>query len=228
MNRQVLLIEDEPGLVMTLSDRLESEGFAVESCGDGETGLQRGSSGAFDLIILDLMLPRLGGLDVCRRLRQSGVGTPVLMLTARGEVVDKVVGLRIGADDYVTKPFDMSELMARIEALLRRAPKTAAAECNAYRFGAVTVDFRSGLVTRDGNSVALSAREFHLLRYLIQHRGAIVSRDDLLREVWEYEARITTRTVDVHVAWLRQKLEASPKNPEYLLTVRGLGYKFAG
>jgi len=228
MERRILLIEDEPGLVLTLTDRLEREGYAVESATDGDTGLARASSGAFDLIILDLMLPRRSGLDVCRQLRQSGVETPILMLTARSQVVDKVVGLQLGGDDYLTKPFDMMELLARVEALLRRAARGPAAAGAVHSFGPVRVDFRSAEVTRDGQPVVLSAREFQLLRYLIENRGRVVSREELLKDVWGYHALPSTRTVDVHMAWLRQKLEANPKHPEFILTLRGLGYKFAG
>ncbi len=228
MNPRILLIEDEPGLVLTLTDRLEGEGYQVESRGDGQSGLERAATGAFDLILLDLMLPRRSGLDVCRKLRQAGVGTPILMLTARSQVVDKVVGLQLGADDYLTKPFEMVELLARIEALLRRAARAPAAAGAVYSFGAVRVDFKSADVTRDGQPVALSAREFQLLRYLLENRGRVISRDELLKEVWGYHALPSTRTVDVHMAWLRQKLEANPKRPEFILTLRGLGYKFAG
>lgn len=210
---------------MTLTDRLQGEGYFVESRTDGETGLEQALSGAWDLILLDVMLPRKSGLDVCRKLRQAGIETPVLMLTARSQVVDKVVGLQIGADDYLTKPFDMMELLARIEALLRRVP--AKLPSSSYRFGGVSVNFKSAEVTRDGLPVQLSAREFHLLCYLIEHRGSVVSRDELLTEVWGYDALPSTRTVDVHMAWLRQKLEPNPKHPEYILTLRGLGYKFA-
>jgi two-component system alkaline phosphatase synthesis response regulator PhoP len=228
VEQRILLIEDEPGLVMTLTDRLVGEGYLVESCLDGDSGLGQASGGTYDLILLDVMLPRKSGLDVCRQLRQNGVDTPILMLTARSQVVDKVVGLQLGADDYLTKPFDMMELLARVGALLRRAPKAASNNPLSYRFGQVQVNFKSGEVVRDGNPVALSAREFHLLRYLIDHRGAVVSREELLTEVWGYEAMPETRTVDVHMAWLRQKLEPNPKHPEFILTLRGLGYKFAG
>jgi two-component system alkaline phosphatase synthesis response regulator PhoP len=228
VEQRILLIEDEPGLVMTLTDRLVGEGYLVESCQDGDSGLGQASGGTYDLILLDVMLPRKSGLDVCRQLRQSGVDTPILMLTARSQVVDKVVGLQLGADDYLTKPFDMMELLARVGALLRRAPKAASNNPLSYKFGQVQVNFKSGEVVRDGNPIALSAREFHLLRYLIDHRGAVVSREELLTEVWGYEAMPETRTVDVHMAWLRQKLEPNPKHPEFILTLRGLGYKFAG
>jgi two-component system alkaline phosphatase synthesis response regulator PhoP len=228
MERKILLVEDEPGLVMTLTDRLRAEGYEVESATDGETGLARASSGEFDLMILDVMLPRKSGFDVCRKLRQIGNTVPILMLTARGQVVDKVVGLQLGADDYLTKPFDMMELLARLEALLRRAPGSPAQTAASYQFGAVRVDFRSAEVTRSSKPVSLTAREFQLLHYLIDHRGATLSRDELLSEVWGYDAVPSTRTVDVHMAWLRQKLEKNPKYPEFILTVRGLGYKFAG
>jgi two-component system, OmpR family, alkaline phosphatase synthesis response regulator PhoP len=226
--KRILLIEDEAGLVMTLADRLQSEGYVVDSRADGDSGLEEASSGAYDLIVLDLMLPRKSGVEVCRRLRLAGIETPVLMLTARGQVVDKVVGFQTGADDYVTKPFDMMELLVRIQALLRRAPRTSAAAPASFRFGDVQVDFRSAEVKRNGEPVNLSAREFQLLRYLVEHRGSLITRDQLLTEVWGYESLPSTRTVDVHMAWLRQKLEANPRHPEYLLTIRGLGYRFNG
>jgi two-component system alkaline phosphatase synthesis response regulator PhoP len=225
---RVLLVEDEPGLRLTLSDRLVSDGYAVETAGDGEAGLSQASTGAFDLIILDVMLPRMNGFDVCREVRQRGVTTPILMLTARGQVVDRVVGLKLGADDYLTKPFETIELMARLEALLRRTQAGAQPGGDVYRFGDVVVDFRRTEVTRAGQVVDLSAREFKLLKHFIEHRGATISRDELLSQVWGYDEMPLTRTVDVHVAGLRQKIEANPKNPEYVLTIHGLGYKFAG
>jgi len=225
---RVLLIEDEAGLRLTLSDRLVSEGYSVETASDGETGLASASSGGHDLIVLDVMLPRMNGFDVCREVRQRGVTTPILMLTARGQVVDKVVGLKLGADDYLTKPFETIELMARLEALLRRVPSGAQPGGGVYRFGGVVVDMRRVEVTRGGEPVELSAREFKLLRYFIEHRGAALSRDALLAEVWGYDEMPLTRTVDVHVAGLRQKIESNPKSPEFVLTVHGLGYKFAG
>jgi two-component system alkaline phosphatase synthesis response regulator PhoP len=224
---RLLLVEDEPGLVMTLTDRLAAEGYEVVSAVDGETGLQRASTETFDLVLLDGMLPGRDGFDVCRTLRQRNVTTPILMLTARGQVVDRVVGLKLGADDYMVKPFEMAELLARVEALLRRVPP-AAAQTEAYQFGDVHVDFRKAEVTRNGDQVDLSAREFKLLKYFIEHRGATLSRDELLNEVWGYNAMPSTRTVDVHIAWLRQKLEANPRRPEYIHTIHGLGYKFTG
>ncbi len=227
MNERILLVEDEAGLRLTLSDRLAREGYEVETAADGEAALTAATEKPFDLILLDLMLPRKNGLDVCRDLRQRGYATPILMLTARGQTVDKVVGLKLGADDYLTKPFEMPELLARIEALLRRAsqPPVHAA---IHRFGPVQVDLRRTQVLRDGKPVSLSAKEFQLLRYFIEHRGETLSRDRLLSSVWGYEGTLSTRTVDVHVAWLRQKLEADPKQPQLILTVHGLGYKFAG
>lgn len=224
---RLLLIEDEPGLVLTLTDRLSREGYAVETAADGESGLARAAAEGFDLVLLDVMLPGRNGFDVLRELRRRGVETPVILLTARGQIVDKVVGLKLGADDYVTKPFDMTELLARIEVRLRRLP-AADRLPDAYRFGDVRVDFRRAEVTREGRPLELSAREFQLLRYFIEHRGATLSREELLNEVWGYHAMPSTRTVDVHVAWLRQKVERTPRHPQFILTVHGLGYKFAG
>ncbi|MPY87335.1 MAG: response regulator [Luteitalea sp.] len=230
MIKRILLIEDEPGLVLTLSDRLAREGYAVQAAQDGEAGLAKAAAEPFDLILLDVMLPRRNGLDVCRDLRQRGVETPIIMLTARGQVVDKVVGLKLGADDYLTKPFETIELLARIEARLRRAPAQAAttAEADAYQFGDIRVDFRSAEGYRGKERLDFFAREYQLLRYFIEHRGATLSRDQLLNDVWGYDATPSTRTVDVHVAWLRQKIEPNPRHPRYLLTIHGLGYKFVG
>ena len=216
---------------MTLTDRLAAEGYDVESATDAVSGLEIASSGGFDAILLDVMLPGGNGMEVCRTLRQRGVQTPILMLTARGQVVDRVVGLKLGADDYLVKPFEMAELLARIEALLRRGAVTSAAPAatgDSFRFGDVSVDFRRAEVTKAGEPVELSAREFKLLRYFVEHRGAALSRDELLNEVWGYNAMPSTRTVDVHVAWLRQKIEDNARHPQYILTVHGLGYKFVG
>jgi len=226
MNENILLIEDEQALRMTLSDRLQGEGYVVDFSPDGEQGFEKATTLPFDLIILDIMLPRRSGLDVCRDIRLAGLGTPILLLTARGQTVDKVVGFKLGADDYVTKPFDTLELMARIEALLRRAPTRTGQ--GILQFGSVRVDIRGTQVTREGSPVYLSAREFQLLRYFVERKGITLSRDEILREVWGYEAGTFTRTVDVHVASLRQKLEKTPKKPEIILTVPGIGYKFQG
>jgi two-component system, OmpR family, alkaline phosphatase synthesis response regulator PhoP len=223
---RILLVEDEAGLILTLTDRLRNEGFEVTSATDGEQGLSFALSESFDLIILDVMLPKKNGLDVCRDLRQKNITTPILMLTAKGETIDKVLGLKLGADDYLTKPFEVMELLARIEALLRRSPQLANNSPDAFRFGDVQIDFRRAEVSKNSQPVELSAIEFKLLQFLVENRGAVHSRDKLLDEVWGYDAMPTTRTVDVHVAWLRQKLEPNPKHPQYIQTVHGLGYKF--
>jgi len=224
---RILLVEDEAGLILTLTDRLRSEGFDVTSAADGEQGLSFALSESFDLIILDVMLPKKNGLDVCRDLRQKNIHTPILMLTAKGETIDKVLGLKLGADDYLTKPFEVMELLARIEALLRRSPQTMNNSPDTFRFGDVQIDFRRAEVLKNNQPLELSAIEFKLLQYLIENRGAVHSRDKLLDEVWGYDAMPTTRTVDVHVAWLRQKLETNPKHPQFIQTVHGLGYKFS-
>jgi two-component system, OmpR family, alkaline phosphatase synthesis response regulator PhoP len=225
---RVLLVEDEPGLQLAVSDRLIAEGYRVETAADGPSAVQRATGEPFDVIILDVMLPGRDGFDVAKTVRQQGVQTPILMLTARTQVVDRVVGLKLGADDYLTKPFEMVELLARIEALLRRAPTRSGVSLERFQFGNVLVDARKAEVTKDGAMCELSAKEFHLLRYFIEHRGATLSREELLTEVWGYHATPSTRTVDVHVAWLRQKLEPNPRVPQYILTVHGLGYKFVG
>ena len=226
MNESILLVEDEQALRTTLGDRLRGEGYVVDTAVDGQEGFDKASNLPYDLIILDIMLPRRNGLDVCRDIRHAGMATPILILTVRNETVDKVVGLKLGADDYVTKPFEAAELMARIEVLLRRVPIHAGQ--GLYDFGSIRVDVRRAQVTRDGNPVYLTAREFQLLRYLIQRAGTTVSRDELLRSVWGYDTDTFTRTVDTHIVSLRQKLEENPKRPELILTVSGVGYKFVG
>lgn len=226
MTYKVLLVEDEPGLVLALTDLLINEGYEVEAAPSGEEGLRLAINTHFDLITLDVKLPGKNGFDVCRDLRQRGIQTPILMLTARGQVIDKVLGLKLGADDYLTKPYEPMELLARVEALLRRSAATSSKLGDTFRFDAVEVDFRSVEVQRDGEKVELAALEFELLRYLIEHRGGVISRGELLREVWGYGEEAMTRTVDVHIGLLRQKLEADPANPEHFLTVRGHGYKF--
>ena len=225
---RILLVEDEQGLILTLTDRLESEGFDVHSAADGKLGFEMAVEGKYDLILLDVMLPKKNGYDVCRDLRQKGIATPILMLTAKGETIDKVLGLKLGADDYLTKPFEVIELLARVEALLRRTPVRANGhESDAFRFGDITIDFkRAEVLRRDSERVELSAMEFKLLQHLIENRGVVHSRDQLLDAVWGYDATPSTRTVDVHIAWLRQKLEANPKHPSYIQTVHGMGYKF--
>jgi two-component system alkaline phosphatase synthesis response regulator PhoP len=227
VNERILLVEDEEALCVALSDRLESEDYTVEFSDDGEEGFQKALSGRFNLLILDVMLPRKKGFDICRDVRKAGLVVPIIMLTAKSDMVDKVLGLKIGADDYVTKPFEMIELMARVEALLRRAPALPPDDGQAHQFGQVKVDLLGTSVTRKGKVVPLSAREFQLLRYFIQHPGETLSREVLLKDVWGYSADAFTRTVDVHVASLRQKLEIDSKKPDLFLTVQGLGYKFS-
>lgn len=221
----VLLVDDEPSLVLVLTDRLEAEGYRVTAVGDGDTALSTGTSQHFDLIVLDGMLPGRDGFDVCRTLRQRGVKSPILMLSARGQVVDRIVGLQLGADDYLTKPFDVGELLARLTALLRRVTPTG---LDTFRFGDVVVNKRAAEVTREGRPVDLTAREFQLLVYFVEHEGAAISRDELLNAVWGYESTVLTRTVDVHVGTLRQKLEPHPRKPRHILTVHGIGYRFVG
>ena len=224
---KVLLIEDEVGIRMTVGDRLRSEGYEVQEAADGLAGYECGCRGGVDLIVLDLMLPNKPGLEVCRDLRAEGISTPLLMLTAKGQVMDKVKGLRTGADDYVVKPFEMMELLARIEALLRRDRITAArAELQTYRFGDVRVDAKQAAVFRNGEQLQLSAKEYHLLLYFVQHPRRTLSRDELLCEVWKYRAGLSTRTVDVHVGWLRQKVEKNSRKPRWIVTRHGLGYIF--
>src|ERR1043165_6138245 len=224
---RILLIEDEPGLIITLTDRLRSEAYEVVSAADGMSGFDLAQSEKFDLIILDVMLPKKNGYDIARDLRQKGVETPILMLTAKGETIDKVLGLKLGADDYLTKPFEVIELLARVEALLRRSPAyTNGHRPETFQFGEVSIDFKRAEVVSRRKQLDLSAMEFKLLQYLIENRGVVHSRDALLDAVWGYDAMPTTRTVDVHIAWLRQKLEENPRRPRFIQTVHGLGYKF--
>ncbi|HXY40014.1 MAG TPA: response regulator transcription factor [Vicinamibacteria bacterium] len=228
MKARVLIVEDEPVLVMTLTDRLKAEGYEVESAETGDLGLKRGLEGSFDLILLDVALPGRNGFDLLRDLRQQRVDTPVVMLTARGQVVDRVLGLKLGADDYLPKPFDTMELLARVEAVLRRRRGAPATAAGTYVFGEVRVDLRRAEVRRSGEPVELSSLEFKLLRYFIEHQGDLLSRRDLLEHVWGYPAVLQTRTVDVHVASLRQKLERHPAKPEHIVTVHRMGYRFVG
>jgi two-component system, OmpR family, alkaline phosphatase synthesis response regulator PhoP len=227
MNSRILLIEDEPGLVMTVSDLLAAEGYEVETASDGDSGFVKASSGNFDLVLLDVMLPRRNGYDVCRDLRQRGVDSAILMLTARTQVVDRVVGLKLGADDYLPKPFDPAELLARIEALLRRLRKGHEIAVRSFHFGDVEVDFERAEVRKRGEPRTLAAKELQLLHYLVDRRGQVVPREELLRRVWEYSAEASSRTVDVHIAWLRQKLEDNPQRPRHIQTLRGKGYRFS-
>jgi len=222
---QILVIEDDAAILTGLTDNLEAEGYEVSTATDGETGYELLQRKEPDLVVLDLMLPKMGGLEVCRRAREAGITTPILMLTARGEETDRVLGLDLGADDYVTKPFSVRELMARIRAILRRSQPQAPL-VDQVSFGDVSVDFLSYEVRRGDEEIAMTRKEFGVLRYLVSRPGEVVTRDQLLDEVWGYGFYPTTRTVDNHVAALRSKLETDPASPQHLVTVHGVGYKW--
>lgn len=224
---KILLVEDDPSLVIALQRGFEFEGYSVEISRDGEAALRLATEKAFDLMILDVMLPKLSGFDVCQQLRQAGNLLPVIMLTARDQEIDKVLGLKMGADDYLTKPFSFMELMARVEAILRRLGRTISAT-DQYQFGDVTVNFAALEATKAGAPLNLSQREYRLLRHFIEHRGEVITRDQLLDAVWGYERFLLSRTVDMHIAKLRQKIETLPSHPNWLITVHGAGYKFVG
>ncbi len=224
---KILIVEDEPKMVAGLRDNFEFEGYQVITAGDGVEGLQLALDESPDLVVLDVMMPRMSGLDVCKQLRAQRGSIPIIMLTARGQEVDKVVGLELGADDYVTKPFSIRELLARVKAVLRRTavvPK----DQDQHAFGDVEVDLRRHRVLRSGKTLDVSSTEFELLKYFICHSGETLSRDRLLEDVWGYENYPTTRTVDTHLVRLRQKLEPDPEQPQYFLTVHGTGYRFVG
>lgn len=224
---RILIIEDEPNMVAGLRDNFEFEGYQVMSARDGVEGLQRALSESPELVILDVMMPRMSGLEVCKQLKAKRPSLPIIMLTARGQEVDKVVGLELGADDYVTKPFSIRELLARVKAVLRRA-RVLPKQQDRYSFGDVEVDLRGCRATRGGKPLEMSTKEFDLLKYFICHSGENVSRERLLEEVWGYEHYPTTRTVDAHIVHLRQKLEPAPEQPQFFLTVHGIGYRFVG
>ncbi len=222
---RILIVEDEPDMVLGLKDNFEFEGYEVMTASDGTAGLERARSQKPDLIILDIMLPKLSGLEVCKTLRGEGMTSPIIMLTARGQEIDKVVGLELGADDYVTKPFSIRELLARVRAILRRTEGTKKRLAR-YRFADVELDFEGYKAKRGSETLELSPREFELLRYLIERKGETVTRDQLLEDVWGYESYPSTRTVDTHIAKLRAKIGDSGSEPRYILTIHGVGYKF--
>jgi two-component system, OmpR family, alkaline phosphatase synthesis response regulator PhoP len=226
MSFRILLVEDEAGLVMTLSDLLTEAGYEVETATDGETGFVKAYEGGFDLVILDVMIPKRSGFEVCRMLRQHDADSEILMLTARTELEDRVHGLQLGADDYLTKPFAPAELLARVQAMLRRKKKDPA-RINRFSFGNVSVNFERFELLKAGKTVPLVAKELQLLQYLIENRGRVVPREELLREVWEYSENVSSRTLDVHISWLRQKVEDNPQSPSHIHTVRGTGYSFS-
>ena len=224
---KILIVEDEPGMVAGLRDNFEFEGYQVLSAMDGVSGLERALTDSPDLVILDVMMPRMSGLDVCKQLKSKRPAIPIIMLTARGQEVDKVVGLELGADDYVTKPFSIRELLARVKAVLRRVGSVPQPK-DRYTFGDVEVNLQSCQVSRRGRSLDFSSKEFDLLKYFLSHPGEALTRDRLLEEVWGYDKFPTTRTVDAHIVRLRQKLEPKPDDPRFFLTVHGTGYKFVG
>ena len=222
---RILIVDDEPEMVRGLEDNLRFEGYQTLSAGNGKDGLALALKEAPDLILLDIMMPQMSGWDLLRALRQKGLDVPVIMLTARAEEVDRVLGLELGADDYVTKPFSLRELLARVRAVLRRpGPRQKFEE---FAFGEVRIHLRGRQVFKGGKEVRLTRKEFDLLRYLVEHRGEVITRDRLLDEVWGYERYPTTRTVDTHILRLRQKFEKDPERPAYILTAHGQGYRFA-
>ena len=224
---KILIVEDEPNMVAGLRDNFEFEGYQVITAGDGLEGLQKALDESPDLVVLDVMMPRMSGLEVCKQLRAKRATLPIIMLTARGQEVDKVVGLELGADDYVTKPFSIRELLARVKAILRRAAASPKNQEH-HSFADVEVDLRRCRVVKSGKLLDVSSKEFELLKYFISHSGETLSRDRLLEDVWGYDNFPTTRTVDTHLVRLRQKLEPDPEQPQYFLTVHGTGYRFVG
>jgi two-component system alkaline phosphatase synthesis response regulator PhoP len=227
MSSRILLVEDEPGVVLVVSDLLRAAGYIVETAADGPTGLRRATEEPFDLLVLDLMLPGLTGLEICHSIRERGFDGAILMLTAKGQVRDRVQGLRTGADDYLVKPFAPDELVARAAALLRRLYKEDLTPVIRYQFGNVTADFTRGEFLKNNKPLSLAAKEVELLRFMVNHRGRVLSREKILKQIWKEQRFITERTVDVHIAWLRQKLEDNPQSPRHILTARGEGYRFA-
>ena len=226
MNK-ILIIEDEESILVPLEDNLKLEGYEVSCARDGLEGLSMAAERPFDLIVLDIMLPKLDGFEVCKRLRQDRVMTPILMLTAKSQEVDKVLGLELGADDYVTKPFSSRELLARIKAILRRA-KEPHRGIDFFRFDAIELDFIKYEAKKQGQPVPLTALEFALLHFLVQNKGRVVHRNEVLDSVWGKDVYVDARTVDKHISLLRRKFEDDPQEPKYILGVRGVGYKFTG
>jgi DNA-binding response OmpR family regulator len=226
MNR-VLIVEDDEATAFALRDGFEYEGYAVLVATDGTSAVRKAAEERPNLILLDVMLPEMSGLDVCKQIRNTSNDVPIIMLTARGQEVDKVLGLKLGADDYVTKPFSFVELMARVEAVLRRSmpkPETG----TTYEFGDVVLDFRTLEATKAGRPLDLSPLEFKLMKFFIDHRQQVVTRDEMLKAVWNTHSSLFTRTVDMHVAKLRKKIEDSPNHPRHIITIYGVGYKFLG
>ena len=223
---KILLVEDELKMQQVIKDNLELEGYELDIAGDGKTGLQKLLDNSYSLVLLDVMLPLLSGFDVCRKAREKGVSTPVIFLTAKGEEIDKVLGLELGADDYITKPFGLRELLARTKAVLRRTEGSPGGPAEKLTLGTVEIDFKAYTASRDGASLPMTPKEFELLKFLWQHRNQSVSRDQLLTNVWGYDEALSTRTIDNFILKLRQKIENDPSKPKHILTIHGLGYKF--
>ncbi len=221
----ILIIEDEPAMQLGLRDNLELENYTVHIASDGEAGLAHLKTGTYDLALLDVMLPKLSGFDVCKMARSAGIRTPIILLTARGEEIDKVVGLELGADDYITKPFSIRELLARVKAILRRNQPSVAQTASLVTIGRLVIDFDAFQAEENALEIKLSHKEFEVLAYLVKNKNQIVSRNDLLENVWGYGESITTRTVDNFIARLRQKIEFTPNHPRIILTAHGSGYK---
>ena len=224
---KILIIEDEESVLMALEDDLRIDGYQVSSAKDGLKGFSMAKEQGYDLIILDIMLPEMNGFEVCRQLRQTGITTPILILTAKSQEVDKVLGLELGADDYVTKPFSPRELRARVNALFRRVKQTQQG-IDLYHFGNVNVDFKKYEAEKEGRPIYLTALEFALLHFLIKNKDQVVSRDSILDKVWGNDVYVYPRTIDTHIANLRKKIEDDPENPKYIIGVRSVGYKFKG
>jgi DNA-binding response OmpR family regulator len=223
---RILIVEDDPKMRSGLKDNLEIDGYEIDTADDGEAGLRRTTTEQYDLVLLDVMLPRLSGFDVLRKTREHGITTPIIMLTSKGEEIDKVLGLELGADDYITKPFSLRELLARVKAVLRRKePQAAVGTQPKVSIGSLDVDFATYNATRKGKSVDMTPKEFDILKFLWNNRNQTVSRDQLLTNVWGYDESISSRTVDNFILKLRQKIEANPANPKHIITIHGIGYK---
>lgn len=223
--KKILIIEDDPAILLGLKDTLSSENYDVTSEEDGEQGFKNALNGNYDIILLDIMLPSKNGMDICRDLRTGGISTPIVMLTSKKDEIDKVLGLEIGADDYVTKPFSIRELLARIKALLRRNFEMKS-DLEEYSFGDVYIDFTKQEAKKNNHSLQLSSTEFKIIKYLVQHEGEVITRDKFLDDVWGYDAFPTTRTVDNYILSIRKQIEDDPSNPKHLITIHKAGYKF--
>jgi DNA-binding response OmpR family regulator len=228
--KKILIVEDEPNMVRGLKDNLEFEGFEVDTAMEGRSGLEKILHSQYDLILLDVMLPEISGFDICKTARKEGINTPIILLTAKGEEIDKVLGLELGADDYITKPFSLRELLARIKAILRRAvsEKEANSDAEFVQTGKIKVNFKTYNAFDESGEVKMSHKEFEVLHYLYMKSGKTVNREDLMNDVWGIEFEISTRTIDNFILKLRQKIEVDPNNPKIILTVHGMGYKMIG